>query len=221
MSENKEIDLTQTYSKAEDFINENKQPLTIVLIVLAVIIGGSFYYTNFYMPEKEKEAQSQFFMAQNYFENDSLQLALNGDGNYLGLLSIIAEYGSTQAGNLANYYAGICFLKAGDYQSAIKYLDDFSSDDIVVSGLSFAAMGDAYMEQNDVENAIKYYREAMEKNPNEFSTPILMMKTALALEKQEKYADAKDIYEQLKDKYPLSPEARDIEKYIAKAEAKM
>ena len=221
MSEHNEINLSESYDKLDEFLNKNKQPLGIAGIVLAVLIGGYYYYAYIRMPAKEKDAQAQIYIGQNYFESDSIGRALNGDGNYLGFLSIIDEYSGTKAGNLANYYAGISYLKMGNYQDAVKYLEEFSSDDIVVSAIAFGAIGDAYTEMNDWENGLKYYQKAMKKNPNEFSTPIFMMKTALVLEKQEKFSEAREIYEQIKNKYPLSPEAKDIDKYIARAEAKM
>lgn len=220
MAEKKEFDIAESFNKTEDFINQHQQPIYIILGVLAVLICGYYYYTGYYQPGKEKEAQAQVFTAQTYFEEDSLNLALNGDGNYIGLLSIIDDYSSTKAANLAHYYAGLSYLKMGDYQNAIEHLKKFSSDDLLVSTMALGAIGDAYMESGDTQNGIKYYKKAMENNPNELSTPVLMLKTAMTLEKRGDKSEAKKIYEEIRDQYPQSVEGRDIEKYIARVEAK-
>ena len=221
MAENKELDIAESYGKAEEFINQNKQTVTTIAIAIAVLIGGYYYYASVYMPQQEKEAQAQIYLGQIYFENDSLNLALNGDGNFLGMLYVADEYSGTKAGDLANYYAGLCYLRLGDYRQAIDFLKEFDGEDMIVSTLALGAIGDAYMELNDAENGVKYYTMAMEKNQNEFSTPILMLKTGMALEKQEKLGDAKEIYEQIKKDYPESQEGKDIDKYIARIDARM
>jgi len=75
-------------------------------------------------------------MAQKYFEQDSLNKALNGDGQNPGFLDIIDEYSMTNASNLANYYTGLIFLKQGKYQDAINYLEKFDSDDEFVGPMA-------------------------------------------------------------------------------------
>lgn len=207
-------------TSSEQFIEKNQKMLINVVLVLIVIVGAYFSYNRFIIEPKVKEASSQIFGAQNYFEKDSFNLALNGDGNVLGFIEIADKYSSTPTGNLANYYAGLSYLYSGDYENAITYLKNFSSDDLLLANLAIANIGDAYMQLGNYAKAAEHYKKAAASKANEFSTPVFMMKNALALEKGNDYAGALKIYEKINQEFPNSVEARDIEKYIARAQLK-
>ncbi len=164
----------------------------------------------------EKEAHGQMFVAEQYFEKDSFNLALNGDGNNWGFLKIIDEYGATKAANLAHYYAGICFLQMGRFQKAIDQLDDFSSSDKLVGPVSEGAKGDAYLELGNKDKALKCYLKAANKKENEFVSPIYLLKAGGVCEAIGDYKKALDIYQDIKGKFPKSYEGRQIDKNIAK-----
>lgn len=213
--------LEDALSSSEQFIEKNQKMIINVVLILIIIIGAYFSYNRFIVEPKAKEASSQIFGAQNYFERDSFNLALNGDGNVLGFLEIIDKYGSTPAGNLAKYYAGLSYLYTGDYQNAIQYLGKFSSDDLLLSNMAIANMGDAYMQLGEYKKAADQYKKAAASKLNDFSTPIFLMKNGLALEKADDYKGALKVYEQLEKEYPNAPESRDIEKYIERAQLKI
>ena len=121
MAENKDealVDVVEAYSKTEKYIDENQKSLTVIVGAIVLIVGGFFAYKKMYVEPLEVEAQSQMFMAEKYFESDSLNLALFGDGNYPGFLDIIDDYSLTETANLAKYYAGISYLNMGDFESA-------------------------------------------------------------------------------------------------------
>src|SRR5690606_36349496 len=126
---------------------------------------------------------------------------------------------STQAGNLANYYLGISFLRMGEYQAAIDALEDFSSDDKIVSTIAIGAIGDAYMELGDVSQAAEYYEDAAYNNDNDFTSPVYLLKAARANEHAGDYNKALEYYNEIKKNYKSTPEGRDIDKYIARAES--
>src|SRR3546814_19211458 len=114
--------LSEQYGRAEKFVNENRKSLLIIagsVVVLALLYIG---YPKFYLAPREQEAINDMFKAQEFFKNDSLETALNGDGNYKGFLTIIAEYDGTKSANLANYYTGVIYLKTGKYKKAISYM---------------------------------------------------------------------------------------------------
>jgi tetratricopeptide (TPR) repeat protein len=208
-------------SKTEQFIESNQKIITYVIGGLIVIVLLFFGYRKFVHLPKEKSAQEAMYKAENYFERDSLDLALMGDGESYGFLDIIEDYGSTNAGNLARYYAGICYLEKGEFESAIDYLKDFSSTDMIVSGMALGAIGDAYMELGEIDKATSYYIRAAENNENEMVTPTFLMKAGWAYEINKEYQDALKVYEKIKQDYPRSREARDIDKYIARAKAEV
>jgi tetratricopeptide (TPR) repeat protein len=161
------------------------------------------------------------FTAQNYFEKDSFNLALNGDGTNPGFLDIIQDFGSTKAGNLAKYYAGISYLNMGQFEKAIDYLKKFDSDDLLLGPISVGAQGDAQLELGKTEKALDLYTEAYKMNDNELTTPIYMLKAGELLESSNKQAEALKLYDIIKQKFPESNEGRSIDKYIARAKAKM
>ena len=208
-------------TSGEQFIEKNQKMIVNVIVVLLVIIGAYFGYNRFIVMPKATEAANQIFGAQNYFEKDSFNLALNGDGNVLGFLEIIDKYGSTPSGNIANYYAGLSYLHLGQYENAIKYLKKFSSDDLLMANMAQANIGDAYMQMGEYKNAANHYQKAANSKANDFSTPMFLMKNGLALEKAGDYAGALKSYEQINREYPNAPEARDIEKYIERTELKL
>jgi tetratricopeptide (TPR) repeat protein len=208
-------------SKTEQFIESNQKILTYIIGGIIIVILLFFGFKKFISAPKEKKAQTAMFKAEYYFEKDSLDLALNGDGESNGFLDIIDDYGSTKSGNLARYYAGVCYLNKGEYQKAIDYLKKFSSDDIIVSGMALGSIGDAYMSLNNTSKAIDYYLDAANKNPNDFVSPVYMLKAGWAYEIMGNWIEARAIYERIKKEYPQAREARDIDKYIARAKANL
>ena len=205
-------------TKTEQYIVDNQKSLMTIVGTIVGIIALFSAYQSFYIASLEKEAQADMYMAELYFQKDSFNLALNGDGQYLGFVDIADEYSGTKAGELANYYAGISYLNTGDFENAIEYLDDFSSDDIILSSLALGCIGDAYMQLEDVDNALSYYKDVASYTDNEFTTPRYMLKQAMIHEGNGDYADALALYKEIEENYKTSREGSGIEKYIARAE---
>jgi len=215
------VDVEQVYSKTEDFINENQNIIIGVVGGIIAVVVAFYAYNRVYLEPLEQEAHGQMFMAEHYFEKDSFNLALNGDGNYLGFLDVADEYGSTSAGNLAHYYAGICYLRTGAFEDAIEELGDFDGAGEMLGAVALGATGDAYMELDNVAEALSYYEKAVSESDNDFTSPIYLQKAGFAAEKAGKFDKAIDYYTQVKEKYPTTNEGRNAEKYIARAEANL
>ena len=219
-SEEPIVDVIEAYSKTEKYIDENQQSLTIIVGIIVLVIGGYLAYQKMYIEPMETEAQSQMFMAEKYLSMDSVNLAINGDGNYLGFLDIVDEYGITKSGNLANYYLGICYLKQGLYEDAIESLSSFDGNDEMLGAVATGAIGDAYMELGNTDNAISYYKDAASHSNNEFTTPLYLMKVAGAYESLEDYGKAVAIYEDIKTNFGETKEGLEVDKYLARAKTK-
>lgn len=204
-------------TRTEQVIEENQKLLSIVIGAIVAVVVIYLSLNKFYFQPKEKEAKEQMFMAEHYFQTDSFNLAINGDGNYLGFLDIIDSYGSTPSGNLANYYAGVSYLNMGDFDQALKYLNDFSTEDILLAPVAEGAKGDAYLELGKTDKALSQYEKAYKLSENELTAPVYMLKAGAVLEGMDKFAAALEIYNELKEKYPNSNEGRSIDKYIARA----
>jgi tetratricopeptide (TPR) repeat protein len=208
----------QALSKAEQFIENNKTPMIVIVSAIIIVVGCFFLFRKFYVAPQEKEAQEQMFVAEQYFEKDSFNLALNGDGNNWGFIKIIDEYSITQSADLAHYYAGICYLHIGRFQDAIDHLKKFDGDDKLIAPIALGATGDAYVELGNKEKGVKYYIDAAEESENDFTSPIYLMKAGGIYESLKEYTKAVEIYKSLKINYPRSNEARMIDKYITRAE---
>ncbi|TDE04666.1 tetratricopeptide repeat protein [Flavobacterium hiemivividum] len=218
--------LDETAGKTEAFVAKNQNWIIGVVGAVALVTIGYLVYQKFIAEPKQLEAADEMFVAQFNFQqatdgvaSDSLyKLSLNGSEGKFGFIKIADEYSGTDAGNLANYYAGIAFLNTGKYTEAIDYLGKFKSEDIVLSGLAKGAIGDAYAENNQPEEALKNYIKAAETNKNDFITPRYLLKagkTALALGKKE---DALKYFTDIKDNYDASPEAASIDVLIGLAQ---
>ncbi len=215
--------LDQNASKAEEWVAKNQKLIFGVVAAIALVTVGYLLYGKFISEPKEMEAAEEMFVAQQNFQNaveattaqDSLfALALNGaDGKY-GFVKIAEEFSGTDAGNLANYYAGIAYLNLGKNTEAIAYLDKFSSKDVVLSAMAKGAIGDAFAQKNQLKEALDYYEKAARSNANDLTTPRFLYKagqTALALgQKQAAVA----YFTEIKERYEGTPEARNIEGLI-------
>ena len=218
--------LDETASRSEQFVIKHQKTIFIILGLIVASILGYLAYQKFVKGPQEKVAADELAFPKAYFEDaisntvaaDSLfTLALNGADGKFGFVDIAKEYSGTKAANLANYYAGISYLKLKNYKEAIDYLEDFSSDDELLGPIAKGAIGDAFADINQPEDALDYYLEAAKLKDNNFSSPLFLFKagnTALELGKNSK---ALDIFNTIKNDYPLSDEAKDINIYINKA----
>lgn len=214
---NQNPNLEDRLTNFEHWVNENKNMLTYVVGGLFAVVAAYLGFTKLYLEPKSVEATEQMFMAEKYFGQDSLERALNGDGNYLGFIQIMDEYKWTPAANLSHYYAGIIYLKQGKFEDAIAQLKDFDGKDKLVTNMALGALGDAHSELGKMEEAVTYYKKAAYHFENELTTPLFLKKAGMLLESRNKGAEAKKVYEEIKAKYPNSSEGREMDKYIARA----
>jgi tetratricopeptide (TPR) repeat protein len=210
----------ETLTKTEHYLEENYKTLLIGLGVIVILVG-LIWLGKLYLSKRNSEAQSQMFQAERYLEIDSLKLALNGDGNYLGFLDIAKDYKFTNSGNLAKYCAGICYLHLGNYKEAVDFLNKYTKKDKVIGSLAIGATGDAYVELGDLDKAVLKYIEAADYAMNAFNTPLFLMKAGEIYELKGKYPDALKLYERIETEYPESTEGTTIEKYIARVKVLM
>lgn len=221
--------LDEGAGKTEAWVAKNQRFIFIIIGAAAVVVLAYLGYHEFIQKPKESEAANEMFQAQNYFDNallasstqkDSLyNLSLNGGEGKYGFLDIVDNYGGTNAGNLAHYYAGMAYLNTNEYQKAIDQLDDFKSDDEILAPLAKGAIGDAFMQLNQPDEALQYYSKAASMRDNEFTTPRFLFKaavTALDLGKADK---AETYLQKIKDKYSNSAEANQVDIYLGQAQA--
>jgi len=218
--------LDETASKTEDWVAKNQKIIIGLVAGIAVATIGYLAYQKFIEAPKQDEAANEMFVAQENYKkategvaSDSLyKLALNGSEGKFGFVKIAEEYSGTDAGNLANYYAGMAYLNTGKFDEAIKYLGEFKSDEAIVNALAIGGIGDAYSQKNKQKEALEYYVKAAESNKNDFTTPRFLLKagkTALALGQKE---DALKYFTDIKDNYDATPEATAVDALIGLAQ---
>lgn len=221
--------LDEGAGKTEAWVAKNQKYIFIIIGAAALVVLGYLGYNQFIQEPKEAEAANEMFQAQQYFEtaltapaaeSDSLfNLALNGGEGKYGFLDIIEDYGNTDAGNLARYSAGMALLNTNKYDEAIRHLDKFKSDDMVLSALAKGAIGDAFLQLDQPEEALNYYAEAAKMRDNSFTTPRFLLKAAITALNLGEAGKAEGFLTSIKEDYPNSPQADQVDVYLGQAQA--
>ncbi|MDR0657619.1 MAG: hypothetical protein LBG18_01555 [Mediterranea sp.] len=213
-----ELNVEEALTQSEAFIVKYKSSIIGAVAAIILIVAGILMYKNLYADPREEKAQIALFKGQQLFEQDAFEMALNGDSiDYKGFLHVAGEFSGTKAANLARAYAGICYMNLGEYEKAIRELDKFSGDDIMVAPSVLGAIGNSYAKLEQLDKATSYLIKAADQADNNTLSPIFLMQAGNIYEKQGKFADAVTAYTRIKDKYFQSYQAMDIDKYIERA----
>lgn len=202
---------------AGDFILKYRNIFGGAVIVLLLAFAGYLFYRE-NLKEKDQEAREQMSQAVQFFEQDSIRKAIVGTSQFPGFETLVDEYGSTHAGNLCKYYLGVCYLKQNKLAEGLEMLKRFDQSDDMVSAAANAAMAYAYEEQKEFEEAGKHYIKAAEIKRNDQTTPHYLLQAGRVFEYAEQNERALEQYKRIKKEYPLSEEARTIDRLIARLE---
>lgn len=216
-----EMAIESAISKTEKWIENNGKSLLTALAVIVVVVGSLFAYKYLYKLPQEKKAANMVFVAEQLFAVDSFALALNGDSSGGGFLNVIERFGSTSVANVANHYAGVCYIKLGNFDSALKYLRAYKQTsgvpNQIINAQNLGLQGDVLSEQKNYAEAAKMYRKASDID-NNFTSPYYLLKEGGIWVKLGDMAKAIEAYDAISNRYPTSMEARDIEKYKGAAD---
>lgn len=205
--------------KSQQFWSKNSKFIVYGLAVVVLAIGGFFVYKSYFKAPAEQAANELIWPAQQYFKIDSFSRALNGDGTRAnpGFLKIARNHAGTKAGNLANFYTGICYQQLGDSKNAIKFLEDFSTDQLELKLRTVGSLADAYSELGQNDKAIELYKQAgsiFEKD--ELNSSEYLFRAAQLYDKLGKTKEAAATLKTLKEKFPTSSRGMEADKYLAK-----
>ena len=215
------LNVDEALSTSEAFLLKNKNLLLGIVAAIVVVVAGVLGYKHFISAPKELKAAEAIFKGEQYFGADNYEIALNGDSTgYAGFVKLADEFSGTDAGNLANAYAGICYAQLGKYEDAIKFLDKFSADDYFVAPTIIGTLGNCYAQVGQLDKAAATLLKAADKANSVSLSPIYLLQAGQILEKQGKNAEAVEAYKQIKTKYANSYQAMDIDKYIERASIK-
>jgi len=204
-------------AQIEGFWSKYNKLITYGFAAILLVVGGFLGYKYYIQEPNEKKAADAMFHAEDYFRADSARLALNGDNLNAGFIKIISKYSGTRAANLANFYAGSCYLKLDDYNNAVKYLNNYSASEPQLKARTFGLLGDAYSELNKKQDAVDAYKKAgtlFEKD--DLLSPEYLFRAGYLLESMGKDKEAIEMYQTIKEKYPASQRGYDIDRYLAR-----
>lgn len=213
-------------SKTEEFVANNQNTILSIIAVITVVVLGYMAYDVYVLEPKNETAISELNQAQYYFnlavngeENNSLfERAINGgDGKY-GFLDIIDNYSGTSAAGLAQYSIGMAYFNTKQYEKAIGSLENFSSDDVLLSALANGTLGDAHAQLGNKEKAFKFYKTAIQASENAFTTPKYLFKAGLLGASLNKKSEALGYFKRIKEEFSTSKEALQIEIQIGRLE---
>jgi TolA-binding protein len=203
--------------KIHDFFATYGKIIYGVLGGLAFLIVAYLGYNFLYKGPNEQKASEKSFKAEQMMSKDSFEIALAGrPGSFDGLLDIADHYGGTSAGNMAKYYIGVASLQKGQWDDAIRFLEDYSPAGTIMPALTEGLIGDAYSEKGDMEKALSQYKSAISESENDFTTPYYLWKAGMLCEHLGKLEDAKAMFERLKSDFPSSEQGKDAEMHLAR-----
>ncbi len=221
-----DVDVVQ---RARGFWADYNKPVMYFASAVIIILAGWLVYKYMFKIPKEEKANDVVFITQKYFQefsnasSDSVRVmlaakCLNGDGVNPGALKIINKYPGTDAANLCNYYAGACYLHLKQYDKAINFLKDFDADGAFqIKSHAYGMMGDASAELNKNDQALDYYKKAADVDEkDEFTSSEFLFRAALFAEVNGKTKEAIELFKKIKEEYPLSEKAADVDRYLAK-----
>ena len=213
------LNVEETLNKSEAFFLKYKKAIIYGVLAVIVVIAGVIVYKQYVSAPREDKASTALAKGQEYFQQDLYEKALNGDGaGYAGFVKVASDYSSTEAGNLANLYAGLCYAGLGKWNEAAKYLEEFDTkDDQMISPAAEGALGNAYAHLNQLDKAVTHLKNAAKNADNNSLSPTFLIQAGEILESQGKAAEALELYKEIKKKYVYSMQYQTIDKYIERA----
>ncbi len=215
------VNVEEVVNKSEAFLTKNKNTIVGGIVAVVVIIAAVFCYNNYVKAPRELKASEAMFQAEQYFRNGNFEQALNGDSlGAVGFVAVAEEYSGTEAGNLANAYAGMALAQLKKYEEALKYLNDFSGDDAMVAPAALGTMGNCYAQLGQNDKAASALMKAASMSDSHSLSPIYLLQAGQIYEELGQNDKAVEAYKQIKNKYFNSMQAYDIDKYIERASMK-
>jgi len=212
----RETGSTDTLRNMQSSFEKNQKVIVGAVVALVVLVGGFFGYREYVQKPNYEKASSAIASTASWFNVDSFNYALNGDGQHKGALDVIKKYDGTPAANLAHYYAGVSFLQTGKPQDAIKHLEKFDGKGTVLAYNAYRCLGDAYSETNNAAKAIEMYQKGAQNDKDMFNSPLCLYRAGLLSEQTGKTEEAKKFYKEIKEKYPYSQQGQLADKYLAR-----
>ena len=208
-------EMEQQVSKTEAFFEKYKKAIICGVVAVVAVIVCAILVNNYYLEPRSNEASTELAKSQELFDAQQYDKAL------AGFQKVAADYSSTDAGNLAQLYIGLCQANLGKWQEAVNALESFSGKgDQMISPAAEGALGNAYANLKQYDQAVKHLTTAANMADNNSLSPTFLIQAGEILESQGKKDEALKLYQQVKEKYFNSMQYQTIDKYIERASAK-
>ena len=205
----------QQVSKTEAFFEKNKKAISIAVVAIIVIVVGAILFNNYYLEPRANEASTELAKSQELFDQQQYDKALTG------FQKVASDYSSTDAGNLAQLYIGLCQANLGKWQEAVNALESFSGQgDQMISPAAEGALGNAYANLKQLDKAVEHLKKAAKMADNNSLSPTFLIQAGEILESQGKKDEALELYKEVKEKYFNSMQYQTIDAYIERASVK-
>ena len=215
------VNVEEVVNKSEAFLTKNKNTIVGGIVAVVVVIAAVFCYNNYVKAPRELKASEALFQAEQLFRAGNFEQALNGDSlGAMGFVTVADEYSGTDAGNLANAYAGMALAQLKKYEEAVSYLNNFSGDDAMVAPAVMGTLGNCYAQLGQNDKAASTLMEAASMSDSHSLSPIYLLQAGQIYEELGQNDKAVEAYKQIKNKYFNSMQAYDIDKYIERASMK-
>lgn len=206
----------EALGKSEEFVLKHKNLITGVVFAVILFIAAYLGYQNFIQEPKEVEANKALVVAVQNYEDGNYAESLEGDGVNYGTIAVSEEYSGTDAGNLANLYAGLALAKQEKYEEAIEYLEAYDGNDAIIAPKAKHALANCYAYTGNNKKAIGLLLEAAKEANNEAVTPYCWRDAAAMYEQEGETAKAIELYEKIKAEYPtcVLVQTREIDRQL-------
>ncbi|MEM1128662.1 MAG: hypothetical protein AAGI71_18610 [Bacteroidota bacterium] len=214
----REDTMVTAYARTWDFYDKNKGLVVGAGVALVVLIAALIGF-GFMQQQRGVDAQSLLAQALPAYETGRYQEALDGSDAAPGLLEVIREYGSSDAGNLAAFYAADAYFRLGQYDEALRYFDQYDVDDSLVGASALSGQAKVHEIQGNFDRAGDLYRRAAQTYEDPLTSPVYLMQAGRAYEKAAAFGQAQAAYELLLDAYPEATQAAEAQILSARAAA--
>ncbi len=212
--------LLNSYAKIQEFYFAHKTVIISSAMAVILAIGLAIGY-HYWQKSQNKEALRLMSAAQTYFRQGEYEKALTGSAEdfTVGFKQIINEYGGTQAGNLAYYYAAVSAYNLGNIEQALNYIESYEPPEGILGVAPISFHGTLQMAAGNFEQAAELFVKAAEWDMNESTTPFNYLEAARAYRESGNIEAAIKYTQLILDEYPNSSQAAEAEKLLGQLQA--
>lgn len=206
------------YARALDFFDRQRKLVYGIIagiVVVVLLVVGYVLYQN----RQQERAVELLGSVVQLYEQGQYNEALNGVEGTTGLLEIADDFGGTDAGNLAAFYAADALFRLGEYDRSLEYFRAYDPDKSLIGASAIAGQAAIYEIKGDYKRAGDLYRRAALFFENELRSPEYLLQAGRAYEQAGAYGDAQKAYDEIVDRFPDSSVAQGIDFHLARLAA--